>query len=82
MSLHALGQHSLLKLIAMFKKFLNNIIAKNIRHKLQSFRVDFAKDLVLLITICCLEFLLDKSRPVLVATELYYMLVDVLFMSA
>jgi hypothetical protein len=82
MILHALCQHSLLKLVAVFKEFLNNIIAKDIRHKLQSVGVDFTEDLVLFITICRLEFLLDESRPVLVATEFYDMFVDVLFMLA
>jgi hypothetical protein len=61
MILHALGQHSLLQLVAMFKEFLNNIVTKDICHKLQGVRVYFTENLVLLVAICRLEFLLNES---------------------
>jgi hypothetical protein len=62
----------------MLEELLNNIVAKHICHELQGVRLYLAEDLVLLVTICSLEFLLDEPRSMLIATKLYDVLVDVL----
>jgi hypothetical protein len=76
--LHVLGQNSFLHLIAVFEELLNNIVAKDICHKLQGVGLYLAEDLVLLITICSLKFLLNKPRSMLIATKLNNVLIDVL----
>jgi hypothetical protein len=78
MILHVLGQNSFLQLIAVLEELLNNIVAKDICHELQSVGLYLAEDLVLLVTICSLEFLLDEPRSMLIATKLNDVVIDVL----
>jgi len=76
--LHVLGQNSFLHLVAVLKELLNNIVAKDICHELQGVGLYLAEDLVLLVTICSLEFLLDEPRSMLIATKLNDVVIDVL----
>ena len=76
--LHVLGQNSVLHLIAALEELLNNKVSKYICHELQGIGLYLAEDLVLLVTICSLEFLLDEPRSMLIATKLNDVLVDVL----
>jgi len=62
----------------VFREFLNNIVTKDIRHKLQGTRVYFAEYLVLLVTICCFKVLLNELRSGLIATKFFNMLIDIL----
>lgn len=78
MSLHLVRENLLLRLITMFKQFLNNIVAKDIRHQLQAIGLDFAEHLFLLVAIGSFQLLLDETRSVLVTTELDHMVVYVL----
>ena len=78
MSPHLIGKHLLLCLIAVFEELLYHIIPKNIGHELSCIRVKLTKHLILLVTIGCLKFLLNKSRAMLIATEFDDVFVDVL----
>ena len=62
----------------MLKELLDDIIAENILHELDSVRLDLSKDLFLLIAIRRLELLLDEPGTVLVAAEFHNMMIDVL----
>ena len=73
-----LGQKSFLHLIAVLEELLNNIVAKYICHKLQGVGLYLAEDLVLLVTICSLQFLLNEPRSMLIAAKLNDVLIDVL----
>jgi hypothetical protein len=57
---------------------LNDIVAEDIGHQLQGVGLNLAENLLLLITVGCLQFLLDKPGAVLITTEFYNMIVDVL----
>lgn len=62
----------------MLKKLLNDIVAKNVRHKLQCVWLDLAKDALFLVAIGRFELLLNEARAVLVPTKLDYMVIYVL----
>ena len=62
----------------MLKDLLDNIVSKDIGHELQSVWLNFAKDLLLLVAVCSLELLLNKSRSMLITAELYNVVVNVL----
>jgi hypothetical protein len=78
MVFHLLSKHTLLYLVPMFKQFLDNIIAKNVSHKLKSIRLDFAEELLLLIAIGCFKLLLNEPRAMLITTKFNYVMVDIL----
>lgn len=78
LALHLCCKHLLLNLVAVLEKFLDDIVAKYILHELHGIRLYLPEDLILLIAIGSFEFLLDKTRPVLVSTELDDMIVDIL----
>ena len=78
MVFHMLSQNSFLHLITVLEELLNNIVAKDICHKLQGVGLYLAEDLLLLVTICSFEFLLDEPRSMLIATKLNDVRVDVL----
>jgi hypothetical protein len=65
-------------LVAMLEKLLDDIIAKDVCHKLQGIEFDFSKNLLLFVTIGRFELLLDKARAMLITTKLDDMIVDVL----
>jgi len=76
--LHLVRQHLLLRLVTMFEKLLNHVIAEHIRHQLYGIRMYFPEDLLLFIAISGLKFLLNESGAVLIATEFNNMVIDVL----
>lgn len=78
MSLHLVGKNLLLRLVAMLKQLLNNVVPKHIGHQLKAVRLDFTEHLLLLIAVRGFQLLLDESGSVLVATEFHHMVVDVL----
>lgn len=51
MVLHLLGQYPFLDLIAVFEKFLNNVVTENISHQLERVGLDLAEQLFLLVTV-------------------------------
>lgn len=79
MALHPVGKYSFLALVSVLEKFLDNVVAKNILHQLQGFRLQFFEYALFLITVCCLQLLLNEPRPMLVSTELNYVVVNILF---
>lgn len=78
MTLHLICKYLLLRLIAVLEKLLNNIVAKDIRHKLKAVGLDFAEDLVLLVAICGFQHVLDEPRTMLITTEFHNMVIDIL----
>lgn len=64
----------------MFEEFLNDVVAKDVRHQLYRVWLDLSEDLVFLVAICGLELLLDEPRPMLVAAKLDDVVVYVLQM--
>lgn len=62
----------------MFEEFLNDIIAKDIRHELERIGKKLTKDLVFLIAIGRFKLLLYESRTMLVPTKLHDMIIYVL----
>ena len=78
MSLHLIGKHLLLHLIAVLKKLLDHVIAKDVRHELARVGVKLLEDLFFLIAISLLKLLLDESRAMLVTAKFSYVIVDVL----
>lgn len=78
MSLHLLCQNTLLHLIAVLEKLLDNIISKNISHQLKRVLTNFAENNLFLVAVGGFELLLDETRTMLVTTEFDDMVVDVL----
>ena len=78
MVLHLLGQNPLLYLIPVLEELLDDIVAEDIGHQLKRVRLDFAEQLLFLVAVCGFQFLLDKPRSMLVATELYNMIIYIL----
>ena len=78
MALHLSCQHLLLRLIAVFEEFLNDIITKHIGHQLSRIWMQLAKHLILFVTVGRLKFLLDEAGPVLITTKLDNVFIDVL----
>jgi len=68
---HLLSKLALLDLVAMFEEFLDNIVAKHIRHQLQGVSADLIEDNFFLISVRSLKFLLDKSRPMLITAKFH-----------
>lgn len=62
----------------MFEELLNHVIAEHIRHQLYGVRMYLPEDLIFLVAISRLEFLLNESGAVLVATEFNNMVINVL----
>lgn len=62
----------------MLKEFLDNVIAKDIHHKLDSVWPYFLEDLFLFVAVCGFQFVLYESRTMLITAELHDMVVDVL----
>ena len=79
MVFHLVCQNLLLRLIAVLEQLLNDVVAEDIGHQLKRIGLNLGKYLVFLIAVCCLQFLLDESRAVLIAAELNNMPVNVLF---
>ena len=78
MILHLIRQDLLLRLITVFEELLDHVITEHIRHELDGVRVYFAEDLVLLVAVSGLELLLDEPGAMLVTTEFYNMVINVL----
>jgi hypothetical protein len=78
MPLHLIGKNLFLRLVAMFKKLLDNIVAKHICHQLQAVGLNFTEHLLLLVAIRCLQLLLNEPRTMLITTELNNVIVNVL----
>ena len=62
----------------MLEELLDDIVAEDISHQLKRVGLDFAEQLFLLITVCCFQLLLDEPRSMLIAAELYHMIIYVL----
>ncbi len=77
LTLHLQCESLLLRLGTMLKQLLDHVIPKKIAHELQGIRLDLFEDLFLFLAVGCLQFLLDEPRPMLVATELNHMVVDI-----
>lgn len=80
MVLHLLSQHPLLYLIPVLEKFLDDIVAEDIRHQLKGVWLDLTEQLLLLVTVGSLQLLLDEARSMLVTTELNYMIIYILLL--
>ena len=78
MALHLIGKNLLLRLIAMLKQLLHDIVAKDVRHQLQAVWVNFAENLFLFIAVGRFELLLDEAGAVLVAAEFDHVVGDIL----
>lgn len=78
MATHLVRQNLLLSLVAMLEQLLYHIISKHIGHQLQTVRLDFSENLLLLITVGSFKLLLDEPRTVLITTELDNMVIDIL----
>ena len=78
MALHLAGQDPLLTLVTMLKELLDDIVAKHVRHQLDSVGLNFLEDTLLLVTVGSLELLLNETRAVLIAAEFADVLVDIL----
>jgi hypothetical protein len=76
--LHLLGQDSLLHLTSMLKHLLDHVVSKDVRHQLQSIRLNLAKDLFFFVAIGRFKLLLNESRSVLIPTEFNNVVVQVL----
>lgn len=75
---HLLGEHPLLHLVSVLKKLLYHVITENIRHQLECVGLNFAEELLFLITISSLELLLNEARSMLISTEFNNVMVDIL----
>ncbi len=62
----------------MLKHLLDHVVSKDVRHQLQSIRLDLTKDLFFFVAIGRLELLLNESRSVLITTEFNNVIVQVL----
>ena len=78
MAAHLISKQLFLSLISVLEKLLNNVVTEDVRHQLASVRLKLPEDLVFFVTIGGLELLLDESRSVLVTTELYNVVINVL----
>lgn len=78
MPLHLVGQDLFLRLISVFEKLLDNIVAEDVRHQLQGVGLNFTENLFFLITVGGFQFLLNETGSVLISTEFNYMVVNVL----
>lgn len=78
LALHYPGQHLLLDLAAVLEEFLDDVVAKNVLHELDSIGLDLSEDLVLLVAVRRLELLLNEPRTLLIAAELHDIRVDIL----
>lgn len=76
--LHDACQHLLLNLATMLEELLDDIIAKDVLHELNSVRLNLSEDSVLLVAVRCLELLLDESRALLISAKFDDVVVDVL----
>ncbi len=54
----------------MFEELLDDIVAEDILHQLNSIRLNLAEDPIFLLAVRDCEFVLDETRPVLISTEL------------
>lgn len=63
----------------MLKEFLDHVITEHIRHELHCVWLNLSKNLVLLVAIGSFELLLNESRPMLITTEFYHMVIYILF---
>ena len=48
-------------LVAVLKELLNDVIPEDVLHQLKPIGLDFSEHLFLLVAVCCLELVLDKS---------------------
>lgn len=78
MSFHLVCQNLLLRLVAMLEELLYNIISKDVCHQLQTIALNLTENLLLFVTVCRLQFLLDETRSMLITTEFDDVVVDVL----
>ena len=79
MALHLICESFLLSLVAMFEELLDDVVTKYVCHQLNCVWLNFPKHLLFLVRVGCLQFQLDESRSVLIATEFNNMTIDVLF---
>lgn len=78
MPLHLVGQDLFLRLISVFEKLLDNIVAEDVCHQLQGVGLDFTENLLFLITVGGFQFLLNETGSVLISTEFDYMVINIL----
>jgi hypothetical protein len=67
-----------LDLITKFEEFLNDVVPKDIRHKLKGVWRNLIKDSLLFGTRCSFELLLNEPRAMLITTKLDYVTEDIL----
>jgi hypothetical protein len=77
MVLHLLSKYTLLYLISMLKQLLYHIVPKDISHQLKSIWLNLTEELLLLVAVGGFELLLNKSRSMLITTELDNVIVDI-----
>lgn len=75
---HGFLEKCLVDLTAVFEKLLHNVVAKDVHHEGNGVGFNLLEDLVLLVTVGSIKFILDESRPMLVAAEFDDMAIDVL----
>ena len=81
MSFHLFCQYTLLQLAAVFEKFLDYVIAKNVGHQLQTIGMYFIKNGLFLVAVCRFKLLLDKPRAMLISAEFNHVGVNILVQS-
>jgi hypothetical protein len=74
---HLFGQYSLLDLVAVLEKLLDDIVAKDVRHELKCVGLNLTENLILLIAIGGFQFLLDETGSMLISTKLYHVIIYV-----
>ena len=62
----------------MFEELLDHIVAEDVGHQLQRIWKYLSEYLLLLIAVRILKLLLNEPRTMLIPTELYNVLVDIL----
>ena len=78
MAFHLVRQYLLLRLVAMFEKFLDDVVAKYVLHELHDIWQNLFKYRLFFVAIGRLKLLLDKSGTVLIAAKFDKVASDVL----
>ena len=78
MAFHLVRQYLLLRLVAMFEKFLDDVVAEYVLHELHDIWQNFFEDCLFFVAVGRLELLLDESGTVLIATKFDKVAGDVL----
>ena len=63
----------------MLKELLDDVVAKDVCHKLKRVAVKLLEDLILFVAVSCFKLLLNEARAVLITAKFDNVIVDVLF---